>query len=152
MRQAFLFLGALFMAAPALAQTVEYAECKTIAEYFPQADVNYQPGVDVNGKAVVPADLNAAPMELPDIMTIPLSIDLAKRLPDAPAGAQMEASLGFLEVHKDGRVTYEGKDWTPQVYAICRGETLPPLGAEDGQTGGETVQSGPSANNKDRYN
>lgn len=141
----------MLAALPASAQTMEYAECKTLAEYFPQAGVNYQPGVDVSGKSVVPADLNAAPFELPDIMAIPLSVDLARRLPDAPKGMEADASLGFLEVHKNGRITFDGKDWTPQVYAICRGETPSPLPAEDGQKVGETVESAPNKE-KDRYN
>ncbi len=139
------------MALPVMAQTVQYSECKTLAEYMPQAGVNYEPGVDVNGKSVAPADLNAAPFEMPDVMSIPLSIDLARRLPDPPQGMEADASVGFLEVHKDGRIVFEGKDWTPQVYAICRGEPMPPVVSEDGQKPSETVESAP-AKATDRYN
>ena len=57
MRQFFIAFAVCAAAFPAAAQTVTYAECQTIAEYFPQGNVNYQPGVDVEGKAVVPADL-----------------------------------------------------------------------------------------------
>src|SRR5690606_35522254 len=93
-----------------------------------------------------PADVNAAPFELPDGMTLPLSVDLINRVPDPPPGVLGEASLGFLEVHKNGRITYEGQDWTPQVYAICRMDppVIPPVPApaEDGQSAPEPVSSG----------
>lgn len=125
------------------------AECQTLAEYHPEAGVAYEPGVSVDGKTVVPADLNAVPFEMPDIMTIPLSFDLARRMPDPPEGMTADASVGFLEVHKNGRITFEGQDWTPQVYAICRGETPPPMEkpeaapiADDGQTAPTPVESG----------
>ncbi len=140
------YLAVLFsfvIVMPAYAQTVDLAECKTLAEYVPSADVAYKPGVDAQGKPVVPADLNAVPFEMPDIMTIPLSVDLAKRLPDPPKGVLGEAPLGFLEVHKNGRITYDGQDWTSQVYAICRGEILPPVRPEDGQKAPDAVQSPP---------
>lgn len=151
MRHLLIALLLSLTAVPAMAQTSEFRECQTLAEYVPQAGVNYEPGVDVNGKAVAPADLNAAPFEMPDVMAIPLSIDLAKRLPDPPQGMEADASVGFLEVHKDGRITFEGKDWTPQIYAICRGEPVPPVASEDGQKGAETVESAP-AKATDRYN
>ncbi len=144
----FMACFAMLVAGEAMAQTVTYPECQTLAEYIPQAGVEYQSGVDVHGNNVVPADLNAAPIEMPDIMAIPLSFDLAQRLPDPPQGMKADASVGFLEVHKDGRIVFEGRDLTPQVYAICRGEALP---AETGQEQAEPVGSAP-INEADRYN
>lgn len=147
--KSFAFIVALMLiTVPVLAQVVEYAECRTLAEYIPQAGVEYQPGVDVDGNAVVPADLNAAPIEMPDVMAIPLSFDLAQRLPDPPQGMQAEASVGFLEVYKDGRIVFQGRDLTPQVYAICRGEPLPPVA---GQEEAKPVGSA-TTKETDRYN
>lgn len=148
--KSFAFIVALMLITmPVVAQVIEYAECRTLAEYIPQAGVNYEPGVDVNGNPVVPADLNAAPIEMPDVMAIPLSFDLAQRLPDPPQGMRADASVGFLEVYKDGRVVFQGRDLTPQVYAICRGEPLP---AEAGQDEAEPVGSAPTAKETNRYN
>lgn len=136
------FLAVLLLAFPAYADT-RPAECQMLTEHMADNDVTYKPGVDADGNAVVPADLNAAPFEMPDVMTVPLSVDLVRRLPDPPEGVFGEAPLGFLEVHKNGRVTYDGQDWTTQIYAICNGETLPPLPSEDGQKPLDSVQSPP---------
>lgn len=149
---AFAGMTVLLLTAPAFAQTVELAECKTLTEHVPQADVAYQPGVDVEGNAVVPADVNAASFELPDIMTIPLSVDLMQRLPDPPEGVEAYGSLGFLEVYKDGRILYEGQDWTRQVYAICRGEPVPPFAVQDGQDPADSVELAPVPKETNRYN
>lgn len=148
--KSFAFIFALMLLTmPVVAQVIEYAECRTLAEYVPQAGVNYEAGVDVRGKPVVPADLNEAPIDMPDVMAIPLSFDLAQRLPDPPQGMRAEASVGFLEVYKDGRVVFQGRDLTPQVYAICRGEVLP---AEAGQDDAAPVGSATDKKEADRYN
>lgn len=141
-------LGLMLMTMPVAAQLIEYAECRTLAEYIPQEDVAYRPGVDVNGNSVIPADLNAAPIEMPDVMTIPLSFDLAQRLPDPPQGMRADASVGFLEVYKDGRIVFQGRDLTPQVHAICRGKSLP---SEAGQEEAEPVGSA-TIKETNRYN
>lgn len=139
----FLFIALLVFAFPVSAQTVVVEECKAITGHIPADDVNYKPGVDVSGKPVVPADLNAAPFVVPDILMIPLSVDLARRLPDPPDGVLGEAPLGFLEVHKNGRITYEGQDWTSQIYAVCQDRSLPEITPQDGQILLESVQSSP---------
>lgn len=132
----------------------ELAECRALADYQKPPGVDYEPGVDVEGNRVAPADLNAAPFELPDIMSVPLSVDLAQCLPDPPGGILGEAPLGFLEVHKNGRVTYEGQDWTPQIYAICRltPPAPPPADPDDGQSPGNAVELPAPKDDKDRYN
>jgi hypothetical protein len=110
----------------AMADDLPPAECRYLPAHQADAGVAYQPGVDVHGKPVVPADLDAAPVAaLPETITVPLSIDLAERLRNSNVeGLQLEAPLGMLEIHQNGRVVYDGKDWTPQIYALC-GQNVP---------------------------
>ena len=54
------FLAALSAVPPAFATlvTVTADDCANIVAYTPSGDVAYQPGVDVDGNAVAPADLD----------------------------------------------------------------------------------------------
>lgn len=116
------------MPVSAFAQEV-IPECQLLGQHKPAGDVAYTPGVDVHGKPVVPADLGGAAAIVPDTVVVPLSVDLAQRLQNSNVeGLKLEAPLGMLEIHQNGRVTYNGQDWTPQVYALCGKENLlPPL-------------------------
>jgi hypothetical protein len=85
----------------------------------------YTPGVDVNGNAVVPADLKAA-AGANDVIKIPVTIDLAKSLTqNLPAGTEMDAAVSMIEIHKDGKVMYNGQDVTQQASAVCASATAP---------------------------
>lgn len=102
-------------------------ECRLFSAHRAEAGVAYTPGVDVRGRAVAPADINAAPADLGrQTMVIPLSIDMAERI-DTLAGVKLEATQGFLEITPDGRVMFNGQDLTPQAYAVC-GHEPPELG------------------------
>jgi hypothetical protein len=92
---------------------VDPAFCRALVKHTPDADVAYQPGVDVHGKAVAPADLPGAPqMQLPSQIKIPLTLNLAKILnlnvsayPYNQLGTGTEAQLGTLTV-EDGKVLF----------------------------------------------
>ncbi|MDA0786872.1 MAG: hypothetical protein O3B37_11355 [Proteobacteria bacterium] len=73
------------------------------------ADVAYRPGVDVNGNAVAPADLNAQPqIAVPDVISIPVTIDLATNLGiNTPFLAR--PTVGEVQITRDGRVTFNGQ-------------------------------------------
>jgi hypothetical protein len=102
--------------APAFAQDSQ-ALCKLMA--------TYTPGVDVHGNAVVPADLKAA-AGANDVIKIPVTIDLAKTLSqNLPAGTEMDAAVSMIEIHKDGKVMYNGQDVTQQASAVCASATAP---------------------------
>ena len=123
-------------------------ECRLLPDHKASADVTYKPGVDVRGKSVVPADINAAPMGLAEqTIVVPLTIDLAKRLSHHTQGLNLEATPGFLEIAPSGRVTYNGQDLTSQVHAVCAGnpqETVPPAAAApDRQTAPDVIESAP---------
>lgn len=85
------------------------ADCSQLVTHVAAADVNYQPGVDVNGNAVAPADLNAQPqIRVPDVISIPVTIDLATNLGiNTPFLAR--PTVGTVEVTSDGRVTFNGQ-------------------------------------------
>lgn len=91
-------------------------ECRVLPDHKPSADLAYQAGVDVNGKPVVPADLNAAPSIGTDqTLVVPLTIDLAKQI----EGLDLKGTPGFLEIGPDGKVTYNGQDLTSQIHVLC---------------------------------
>ena len=87
--------------------TITDADCKRLARHIPDADVTYQPGVDVRGKAVAPADLGANdPGGTPDIILpravlIPIEVDLFDRFGIPPGGANFDADAFIGEVTVD---------------------------------------------------
>ena len=145
MKQAALFFIVLIAVFPAWGETVVLPpECRSLTEHRPAADVAFKPGEDARGKKVVPADINAAPMGLSaEPVVIPLTVDLARRLQNQNIdGLELKGTLGFLEVAPSGRVTYNGQDLTPQVYAVCDQSLAPaPVPAADGQTTPDTIKS-----------
>lgn len=108
---------------PALAQNDmaqnNLALCKLLAQHTASPGAAYQPGVDVHGKPVVPADVNAAPSMVPDVIRIPMTVDLAQRLGTVPTGMELKANTGMVEIHKDGKVIFNGQDMTTQSVAVC---------------------------------
>ena len=120
----FLTLLLCLLSLPAFAIEVTYSHqmCRLLAEHTPRDDVAYQPGIDVNGKAVVPADLNGgSAFQLPETIKIPLSVDLAQEFGLTEfTNDELVAPLGILEVTKDGRVLQDGRDLTSQAHVICK--------------------------------
>lgn len=83
----------------------------------------YVPGLDVHGKAVVPADLNATVPNLPDVINIPMTVDMAERVQQQlPEGLELDAGLGMIEIYRDGQVIYNGVDLTALSQDICSPE------------------------------
>ena len=106
-------------------------------------DAAYKPGVDVNGNAVAPADLpSTSAVKIPDIVEVPLTIDLAQRLNISVTGMEMKSTLGVMKVYKDGRVTYDDKDITTDAKSYCaNGGTKPPINVPPADMG--VVDIGP---------
>jgi len=85
------------------------AECDRLVTHVASADVAYTPGVDVNGNAVAPADLNPQPqISVPDKISIPVTIDLAANL-GIPTSFLARPTVGEVQVSSDGRVTFNGQ-------------------------------------------
>lgn len=102
----------LAVSTPIHAQTtvqITESDCSRLVTHVAAADVNYRPGVDVNGNAVAPADLNPQPqIAVPEVISIPVTIDLATDLGiDTPFLAR--PSVGEVQVTRDGRVSFNGQ-------------------------------------------
>ena len=98
--------------------------CATLAgttQGVPSAD--YQPGVDVNGNAVAPADLPSSPSN-PSVDNFPIEIDqrLAHRF-NLPPGANAKAVLGYVTV-RGNQAYFNGQplnaDQTSALAEACR--------------------------------
>jgi hypothetical protein len=87
----------------------------------PSAD--YQPGVDVNGNAIAPADLPSSPSN-PSLDNFPIEIDqqLANRF-HLPPGASSKAILGYVTV-RGNQAYFNGQplnaDQTSALAEACR--------------------------------
>jgi hypothetical protein len=104
-----IFAVFLVILAPAHAQTtlqITESDCSQLVTHVASSDVSYRPGVDVNGNAVAPADLNAQPqIAVPDVISIPVTIDLATNLGiNTPFLAR--PTVGEVQITRDGRVTF----------------------------------------------
>ncbi|MBV8548794.1 MAG: hypothetical protein JO126_05000 [Alphaproteobacteria bacterium] len=105
--------------ARAAASQVDPRLCQALVQYTPSADVAYQPGVDVHGKPVAPADLPGTPaIAVPDKINIPLTMNMAKLLnlnttafPNNALGAGTEAQLGTITV-EGNKVSFNGQTLT----------------------------------------
>lgn len=129
MKNYFLILLAIFCTAvsfPAYAQTVviEDSACRALVRHQPAADATYQPGVDVHGNPVVEADINANPVKVPETIRFNITVDVAKHAGlNVPAGTEMQAVMGTVEIQPDGRMTFNGEPMEGQseaaLYALC---------------------------------
>ncbi len=90
--------------------------------YIPATGVqspDYQPGVDVNGKPVAPADVQPVVNMVPDFIEVPMTMDLAKDLGILPIGTDIKMSVANLKLYKDGKVEYNGQDISSSAAALC---------------------------------
>lgn len=112
---------------PASAEiAISRRDCERLVRHEPAPDVAYQPGVDVHGRPVAPADLGSGvQLELPDVIYIPIEIFLQDKY-GIPANSVLfnaRAQVGVVEVHGN-RVYYEDQLLTdPETAALeaaCR--------------------------------
>ncbi len=120
----------LLLSMPAMAEetTVDVQLCRVMISHTPRDDVTFKPGVDVNGKAVAPADLQTSQDYnfLKQVQDIPLTVDLAKRLSIDTTGLEMKTALPPLQMRPDGRIFWNGQDITQQAAYYCEGQGHPP--------------------------
>ena len=106
---------------------VDRDACAQVVAHVASADVTYQPGIDAYGRPVAPADLpGQRQLDLPETITIDLSMDLADRFgfnPVAGAPLDPDARIGVIEV-TGSRVTINGQPLTADdevaLAAACR--------------------------------
>ncbi len=114
----------LLAAAPAAAHekttvAITRADCARLVAHVPGPDVAYQPGVDVYGREVAPADLGGAPrIELPETILIDIEIDLQARfdIPIDPTQYDPDAEVGEV-AYRDGRFTFNGQPLQDEAQA-----------------------------------
>lgn len=82
---------------------------------------DYVEGVDAYGREVAPADVASdTPQIVPDTLEIPVRIDVLQAIGiESYGGLDMLPHIGVMRVSKDGRVTYNGRDLTPEFQVIC---------------------------------
>ncbi len=101
----------LAQAQPDAVVKITREDCSRLIRHQPSDDVAYTPGVTKRGKKVVSADLNSQPITLPDVIRIPITVDLFERynIPANQANFEAEAEIGVVEVHKDGSSYFNGQ-------------------------------------------
>lgn len=100
------FLAAVAAAGPGTAQTVAItaADCARLVQYVEAADVAFKPGVDLQGRPVVPADVEeSVRIEPPGEFAVPITVDLQKSL-----GIPVDPNLFQTQNFSVGVVTWEG--------------------------------------------
>lgn len=108
--------------------------CRALLMACPKkSDVNYKPGVDVNGKAVVGADFNPSSIKLPEKIRIPVYYSKVSRFTesrirpttavDGAFSSQFidEIPLGFIDYElKDGLIAFNGQKLTEKESSLFR--------------------------------
>jgi hypothetical protein len=117
----YIFTALMLIAVPAHAEDVSTRTlCQMLPQYQADPSVNYEPGVDVNGKAVVPGDVNKVLRNNFDAVEIPVEMNLLQNLNvSAPAGTEIKPTVAVLKVYGDGRVKYNEQDVTQQAQNLC---------------------------------
>lgn len=95
--------------------------CNSVSvDHKPDNDVNYVPGVDVNGKAVVPADLGSNLLSNTFPIVIPIELNIFEKF-NIDIGENLDADprVAYVEVQKNGDVRYNGQDITNNIQAYC---------------------------------
>ena len=122
-----LALLALGWAAPAGAEVaISRRDCERLVNHEQAPDVTYQPGVDVHGRPVAPADLGGgSQIELPDVIYIPIEVLIQDKY-GIPANSVLydaTALVGVVAV-RGNQVYFEDKLLSdPEVAALeaaCR--------------------------------
>lgn len=103
---------------------VENQVCTYLVEYQPAQNVEYQPGVDVNGNAVVPADIQTTQIAAPEVIEFNIAIDVAAYMGMiAQPGIENFANIGRIQV-KDNQLYFNGEPLKPDsekaLLALCQ--------------------------------
>jgi hypothetical protein len=122
-----LALAAVAWAAPASAEiAISRKDCQRLVSHEPAPDVAYQPGVDVHGRPVAPADLGGGQqIQLPDVIYIPIEVLIQDKY-GIPANSVLydaTALVGVVSV-RGNQVYFEDQPLTdPEIVALeeaCR--------------------------------
>jgi hypothetical protein len=105
-------VGTPVMAEDGAKLSVGRAECRALVKHVADKGVAYQPGVDVRGKKVAPADVGGgSSWKVPDSITIDIGIDIAEKY-GIGAGGKFTGEAVIAKVTVDtrtGAVLLDGK-------------------------------------------
>lgn len=95
--------------------------------HVPRADVTYQPETVIAAKAAIQGNKSEGDemdsglrRNDENVITIPITIDMAQRYNlSLPAGALLESNFGMMEIYKDGRIVYNGKEISGDIKDKC---------------------------------
>jgi len=107
----FFAAGAPVAAAEGLSPVVvSKRDCERIVRHHDTAGAAYQPGVDVRGRPVAPADLGGGSgVRLHETIIIEIGIDLAEKYGLGAAGKYTgEGRVGTVAVSPEGHVSFNG--------------------------------------------
>lgn len=120
-----LVIGSSYAAERTIA--VAASDCRLAIEHGPVADVDFESGVDVYGRPVVPADATRAGVALPDIVSIFVSADVRDtfQLGDDSPLLSFDAAIGVVEYDlSSGRLLFNGVPLSERdeqaLVALCR--------------------------------
>ena len=122
-----LVLASIAWATPASAEiAISRKDCQRLVNHEPAPDVTYQPGVDVHGRPVAPADLGGGQqIQLPDVIYIPIEVLIQDKY-GIPANSVLyyaTALVGVVSV-RGNQVYFEDQPLTdPEIVALeeaCR--------------------------------
>ena len=122
-----LVLSLVAWTAPASAEiAISRKDCQRLVNHEPAPDVTYQPGVDVRGRPVAPADLGGGQqIQLPDVIYIPIEVLIQDKY-GIPANSVLydaTALVGVVSV-RGNQVYFEDQPLTdPEIVALeeaCR--------------------------------
>jgi hypothetical protein len=110
------------------------SDCELAVRYVAPSGANYQPGVDVNGRLVVPADLDGDHrLQLPDSIPVVITEDVRERFRVSHHSPLFDADavVGIVELRlSDRRLTFNGAELSdPEANALaamCRDATKSP--------------------------
>ena len=106
--------------------TITERECRALVAHRAADDVAYQPGRDVHGRPIAPADLPGSP-SVPALSTIriPLTLSLGDIFAIPPA-IDADIPLWTITVEADGRAYIDGQplydEAAAQVAEVCRSQ------------------------------
>lgn len=106
------FLIAAACAGAAQSQKLEITRdsCENLNRTGASVPADYQPGVDVRGRPVAGADAGGgAALQLPDEITVPVSVDLAERFNMGPDTAARAGVFTVTVTVKNGRLRFNGE-------------------------------------------
>ncbi|WP_142847027.1 hypothetical protein [Telmatospirillum sp. J64-1] len=111
-----LWSGPLWAEDRGLYITITKPACWRLVEHRPDDDVAYQPGRDVYGRPVVPADAGGFQWQPPEELRFPIEVDLARGLGLGPH-VKGPAQVGTV-TWRDGAVYLDGQPVTSEQQAM----------------------------------